>query len=65
MKKVILFFTWVILLLMVISTICDLINQSNTISNIVGAMLFMAYFAISVKTKCLTSINIKNESNEK
>lgn len=56
MKKAILFFVWVILLIWITSIGCDLINKPNTIANLIGIIIILAYGLISVKTKCFTLI---------
>lgn len=60
-KTISLFVLWLVVALMVMTVCCELLTYSSTIANIVGFFGIVALILGSIKTKCLTSIKLKNE----
>lgn len=60
-KTISLFILWLVLALTIITVCCELLTYSSTIANIVGFFGIVALILGSIKTKCLTFINFKNE----
>lgn len=63
MSTVIKVIVWFICLILSTDAGLTLINETSTIANIVGVAVIVTVVAISIKTKCLTTIKFKN--NEK
>jgi hypothetical protein len=61
--KFIIVVLWLVVSLLSIDGCFSLINQPNTIANIIGVILFVAWFCISYGTKCFT-IFISKKKNE-
>lgn len=57
---------WLISLILIMNVIFYMINNANTMLNILGFLLLVLTITYSVKTECFTSIrlNFKNRKNE-
>lgn len=64
LKTLIKFFTWFVVFISVLNVSLEMISAANTIENIAGAFLLILTVYFSFKTKCLTSITLK-QKNEK
>lgn len=64
MNKAILFFVWMVFLFWITSIGYDLVNKPSTIGNTVGVIILAGFALVSVKTKCFTSITIKQKKNK-
>ena len=55
---------WFILFIVVSSVGFSMLNAANTIENILGVIILIYTVAISIKTKCLTTIKFKRKHEE-
>lgn len=63
MANAIKLFVWFILAIFIIDVGFELISMKDTMLNIAGITIVFGYLLISIKTKCLTNLKLKN--NEK
>ena len=58
---------WLICFLIAVDVSFELMNESNTVANIIGCFLFGASAGYSVRTKCFTQFkkNKNEEDNQK
>lgn len=54
-------FIWFILTIFIIDFGFELITMANTFLNIIGATIVFAYVLITIKTKCLTNLKLKQD----
>lgn len=59
MKKFVVLMTWLILFMAGLSTSLSMISAANTVENLLGCVVFGLVVAISVETKCLTTIKLR------
>lgn len=59
MKKFVVLMTWLILFMAGLSTSLSMISATNTVENLLGCVVFGLVVAISVETKCLTTIKLR------
>lgn len=55
---------WFILFIVVSSVGFSMLNAANTIENILGFIILAFTVAMSIKTKCLTTIKFKRKREE-
>lgn len=59
MSKFIKIAIWFILFMAGLSTSLSMISAANTVENLLGCVVFGLVVAISVETKCLTTIKLR------
>lgn len=64
-KKILLVSVWLIVSLLVVSLLCEMLSASDTISNMLGFVLLIAYALLSVKTRLFTKFKFNNKNNNK
>lgn len=56
---------WFVCLMLVLDLSCELITMASTITNILAVAIMTAMAAITLVTKCFTTITFKKHKNEK
>lgn len=56
---------WAILFVAILNIGLVMMSTSNTVENIIGFLIIIFLLIISIKTKCLTIIKLKNKRDEK
>lgn len=56
---------WLILFVTILNIGLVMMSTSNTVENIIGFFIIIFLSIISIKTKCLTIIKLKNKKDEK
>lgn len=59
MKKFVVLIVWFILLMAGLSIGLSMISAANTVGNLLGCVVLGLVVAISVETKCLTTIKLR------
>lgn len=59
MKKFVVLIVWFILLMAGLSIGLSMISAANTVENLLGCVVLGLIVAISVETKCLTTIKLR------
>ena len=64
-QKILLVSVWLVVSLLVVSLLCEMLSASDTISNMRGFVLLIAYALLSVKTRLFTKFKFNNKNNNK
>lgn len=56
---------WLILFVTILNIGLVMMSTSNTVENIIGFFIIIFLLIISIKTKCLTIIELKSRKDEK
>lgn len=56
---------WFILFLALLGAGFEMVSKPSTIENVIGFFVMVSIIVISIKTKCLTSIKLKERRHEK
>ena len=59
MKKFVILMIWFILLMAGLSISLSMVSAANTVENLLGCVILGLVVAISVETKCLTTIKLR------
>lgn len=52
---------WFVIFIILITLGLEMISAPNTIENVLGFLLIVVIFYLSIKTKCLTTIKFKRD----
>lgn len=63
-KKILLVSVWLVVSLLVVSLLCEMLSASDTISNMSGFVLLIAYALVSFKTRLFTKFKFNNKNNK-
>lgn len=63
-KKILLVSVWLVVSLLVVSLLCEMLSASDTISNMSGLVLLIAYALVSFKTRLFTKFKFNNKNNK-
>ena len=63
-KKILLVSIWLVVSLLVVSLLCEMLSASDTISNMSGLVLLIAYALVSFKTRLFTKFKFNNKNNK-
>lgn len=64
-KKIILISVWLVVSLLVVSLLCEMLSISDTMSNMLGFVLLVAYALLSLKTRLFTKFKFNNKNKIK
>lgn len=63
-KKILLVAVWLVVSLTVVSLLCEMLSTSNTLANMLGFVLMIAYALLSFKTRLFTKFKFNNKNNK-
>lgn len=63
-KKILLVAVWLVVSLTVVSLLCEMLSTSNTLANMLGFVLMIAYALLSLKTRLFTKFKFNNKNNK-
>ena len=63
-KKILLASVWLVVSLLVVSFFCEMLSASNTLVNMLGFVLMVAYALLSFKTRLFTKFKFNNKNNK-
>lgn len=63
-KKILLVAVWLVVSLLVVSFFCEMLSASNTLANMLGFVLMIAYALLSLKTRLFTKFKFNNKNNK-
>ena len=50
---------WVLTAILVVNTVCSMVNLPNTLMNILGVLLLIIFIVVTVNTECFLKLNLK------
>lgn len=63
-KKILLVAVWLVVSLTVVSLLCEMLSTSNTLANMLGFVLMIAYALLSFKTRLFTKFKFNNKNKK-
>lgn len=63
-KKILLVAVWLVVSLTVVSLLCEMLSTSNTLANMFGFVLMIAYALLSLKTRLFTKFKFNNKNKK-
>lgn len=63
-KKILLVAVWLVVSLTVVSLLCEMLSTSNTLANMLGFVLMIAYALLSLKTRLFTKFKFNNKTKK-
>lgn len=63
-KKILLVSVWLVVSLLVVSLLCKMLSASDTISNMRGFVLLIAYALLSLRTRLFTNFKFNSKNNK-
>lgn len=50
---------WVLTAILVVNTVCNMVNLPDTLMNILGVLLLIIFIVVTVNTECFLKLNLK------